>query len=262
MPPQNLLADFAGGGLICAMGIAMALFERERSRKGQIIDASMVEGAAYVGSWIFKSRDMPVWSGVRGTSWYTNNRLIFFSVQFSIQMFELIRFDGGKHYYETYATKDGQYMTVGALEPQFYQELVDKLSNAGIDNIPDQYPDNEQDAKKRMADIFQQKTRDEWRAIFDGTDACVAPVLSLDEAALHPHNVSRKSFVINSKGQYDPAPAPRLSRTPAEPRADLHEPAIGDNSSQVLSEIGYTPEEVAKLIKGNVVHQTAVTSKL
>lgn len=193
IPPQNLLADFAGGGLLCAMGIAMALFERERSNMGQIIDASMVEGAAYVGSWIFKSQDMPVWSGVRGKSW----------------------FDGGLHYYETYKTKDDKYMTVGALEPQFYQELINQLANAGVENVPDQFPNDLEVANNQMASIFLQKTQAEWQAIFDQTDACVTPVLGLGDAPLHQHNAFRGSFIRNAEGKYDPAPAPRLSRTPA-----------------------------------------------
>ncbi|XP_057364517.1 alpha-methylacyl-CoA racemase-like [Daphnia carinata] len=240
IPPQNLLADFAGGGLLCAMGIAMALFERERSNMGQIIDASMVEGAAYVGSWIFKSQDMPVWSGVRGKSW----------------------FDGGVHYYETYKTKDGKYMTVGALEPQFYQELVNQLANAGVENVPDQFPDDPEVAKNQMADIFLQKTRAEWQAIFDQTDACVTPVLDLGEAPLHQHNAFRGSFIRNAKGQCDPAPAPRLSRTPALDLGSIEEPSIGENTREVLTEIGYKTDEIKQLIQDKVVHQVNSSAKL
>lgn len=153
-------------------------------------------------------------------------------------------------------------MTVGALEPQFYRELITKLSNAGVENIPDQYPENTEEAKKRMADIFLQKTQSEWQAIFDNTDACVAPVLSLDEAPLHPHNASRGSFLLNTKGKYDPAPAPRLSRTPAVARSDFPEPQIGENSREILIQLGYSSEDIQKLMQKKVVHQDNSSSKL
>jgi alpha-methylacyl-CoA racemase len=172
------------------------------------------------------------------------------------------RFDGGIHYYETYETKDGKHMTVGALEPQFYQELIQRLSDAGVENVPDQYPDDSEEAKAKMTDIFLQKTQEEWRAIFDGTDACVAPVLSLDEAPLHEHNLSRGSFVRNTKGQYDPAPAPRLSRTPAQAQNNVEEPSIGENTREILMQMGYTTEDIQKFVKNKVAHQINGSAKL
>lgn len=153
-------------------------------------------------------------------------------------------------------------MTVGALEPQFYQELLTKLASAGFKDVPDQYPEDPKEAKKRMADIFRQKTQSEWQDIFDGTDACVAPVLSLDDAALHPHNVSRASFVLNTKGKYDPAPAPRLSRTPAVAQNEQEEPRIGENSREILMQLGYSSNNIQKLVQTKVVHQENSIAKL
>lgn len=166
------------------------------------------------------------------------------------------RFDGALHYYETYETKDGKYMTVGALEPQFYHELVRLLSDAGYQNIPEQHPEDAHAAKRRMTEIFKEKTQAEWQAIFDGTDACVAPVLSLDEAPLHPHNLARKSFALDSSGQYAPAPAPRLSRTLADPPMNQKEPDIGDNTVEVLKEIGVSETDIQSLLKAKIAHQT------
>lgn len=153
-------------------------------------------------------------------------------------------------------------MTVGALEPQFYQEFIDRLSKAGIENVPSQYPDDAEEAKKRLAEIFLQKTQLEWQGIFDHTDACVAPVLSLDEAPLHPHNAFRQSFLLNAKGQYDPTPAPRLNRTPAQPKNSVEEPTIGENSREILVQIGYNSEDIQKLLKNKVIHQTNTNAKL
>ncbi len=153
-------------------------------------------------------------------------------------------------------------MTLGALEPQFYQEFVDRLSNAGIENAPSQYPDDAEEAKKHLSEIFLQKTQAEWQAIFDHTDACVAPVLSLDEAPLHPHNASRQSFIRNKRGQYDPAPAPRLSRTPAQPQNGIEEPSIGENSKEILAQMGYSSEDIQKFVRNRVVHQANANAKL
>lgn len=153
-------------------------------------------------------------------------------------------------------------MTVGALEPQFYRALTEQLSKAGIENIPNQFPEDKEEAKRRMADIFLQKNQKEWQEIFDRTDACVAPVLSLDEAPSHPHNDFRRSFIMNKKGQYDPAPAPRLSRTPAHAKNDVEEPEIGENTEEILKEMGYNSETVRKLLENNVVQHAVRRAKL
>lgn len=175
--PVNLLADFAGGGLTCAMGIMAALFERSKSGQGQVIDANMVEGAAYVGSWIYLSQKMMIWGKDRG-----ENVL-----------------DTGAHFYETYQTADGKYMAVGAIEPQFYAELLDKIGSDS-DQLPQLLGPESEDLKGKLAKIFKSKTRDEWCQIFDGSDACVTPVLELDEAPEHPHNKARQAFVTNYAG--------------------------------------------------------------
>lgn len=239
--PQNVMADFAGGATICALGIVMALLERHSSGLGQVIDASMVEGAAYVGSWLFKSRDLPVWSGAgRGTNW----------------------FDGGSHFYETYETKDGRFVAVGALEPQFYAQLVAVLEEAGLRDLPEHFPDDVDDARRRLAAAFRSKTRDEWQELFDGRDACVVPVLELDEAAEHRHNAARGSFVRGTDGRAEPVPAPRLSRTPGAVAASVGAgPEIGAHSVQVLRRFGFSDAEVDDLLAAGVVHQ-ASTAKL
>lgn len=172
------------------------------------------------------------------------------------------RFDGGVHFYETYETKDGKYMTVGAIEPQFYKEIVQRLTDAGIENVPGRFADDQATARKEMADIFRQKTQSEWCAIFDDTDACIAPVLDLDQAPLHKHNVARGSFIQNATGMYSPAPAPRLSRTPAIPQNDKPEPEIGENSIEILQQFGYSTSEIDKLIKSKAVHQVMTNAKL
>ena len=196
--------------------------------------------AAYVGSWIYKSRDMPIWTGIRGQN----------------------AFDGGYHIYETYETSDGRYVTVGALEPQFYAELVRRLEKFGFQDIPEQYPDDAEQAKKRMVEIFRSKTRQQWQEIFDGTDACVVPVVDLDEAPLHPHNSARSSFVQTASGHYEPAPAPKLSRTPAKAQISQKEPWIGENSIEILRQFGYNAADIDGLLKDRIVYQTPEPSKL
>ena len=174
--PVNLLADFAGGGLTCAMGIMAALFERTRSGQGQVIDSNMVEGAAYVGSWLYLSQQMMIWGQPRG-----KNVL-----------------DTGAHFYETYETSDGAFMAVGAIEPQFYAEMLSKLEIDPFD-LPQSLADSAE-LKRALAEKFKSKTKAEWAEIFDGSDACVTPVLELEEAPEHPHNKSRKAFVKNYAG--------------------------------------------------------------
>lgn len=217
--PVNLLGDFAGGGMLCAMGILLALLERGRSGKGQVIDAAMVDGAANLASFLYGFAGAGLWNE-RGTN----------------------MLDTGAHFYDTYETQDGKYMSVGAIEPQFYAEFITRL---GVD--PDALPGQmEQDewprAKEIVADVFRQKTRDEWTAIFDGTDACVAPVLELGEVMEHPHNEARGLLRSGADGGPMPAPAPRLSRTPGDIRAGA--PLQAADTRAVLGELGFDAARV------------------
>jgi len=233
LPPVNLLADFAGGSFTCAMGIMAALLERSSSGQGQVIDSCMVEGAAYVGSWLYASRDMFVWGQPRG-----HNLL-----------------DSGAHFYETYETKDGKYICVGALEPQFYSILQDKL-NVSDDQLP-QFDDFDE-MKEKLAEIFIKKTRDEWCSIFDGTDACVSPVLEQEEAGEHPQNMARGSFLENGM----PRPAPLLSRTPAVASSSPNNLDFGSHTTEILSEAGFTDKDINTLLDKRIVEQADIKSKL
>ncbi|RMF24235.1 MAG: CoA transferase, partial [Deltaproteobacteria bacterium] len=229
VPPVNLLGDFAGGGMLCAFGIVLALFERCRSGKGQIIDSAMVDGAANLATFLYGFRAAGLWSCEHGTN----------------------LLDTGAPFYDTYETADGKYMAVGAIEPQFYAELL-----RGLDLDPDVMPhqmDREAwpETRKVFAERFRSRTRDEWCAVFDGTDACVAPVLDLDEAPKHPHNVARSTFVGGPKDAPLPAPAPRLSRTPG--RAACDAPLPGQHSREIFSELGLSEEEIEEGIKTGAI---------
>ena len=195
-PPINLLGDFAGGGLMLALGIAAAAFERTVSGLGQVIDAAMVDGAAMVAAPFFAATGGG-W-GPRGTN----------------------HIDTGAHFYEVYECADSQYIALGAIEPQFYAELLARLG-IGESEFPQWQRDLWPQLKERFAAIFIGRTRAEWCELLEGTESCFAPVLSPAEAAQHPHNVARTTFVeIN--GVTLPAPAPRLSRTPAEAGLPVH----------------------------------------
>ncbi|XP_066273716.1 alpha-methylacyl-CoA racemase-like isoform X1 [Branchiostoma lanceolatum] len=237
IPPTNLLGDFAGGGLTCALGILMALFERTTSGKGQVIDANMVEGASYVGSFIWHTRFM--FSHERG-----ENLL-----------------DTGAHFYETYKTKDGKYMAVGALEPQFYAQLLEGLGLTNEDLPPQMDRDSWPSMKERFATIFSSKTQAEWCEVFDGTDACTTPILSLEEAPNHPHNTSRDSFLTNQDGGVQPRPAPVLSRTPGVGGVGP-QPKVGQHTKEVMVETGFSEEEIQKLADCGAVDLGGIKSAL
>lgn len=224
VPPVNLLADFAGGSFVCALGILAALHERNTSGKGQVIDSSMVEGAAYVGSWLFASRDMFVWGNPRGENFL----------------------DSGYHFYETYKTKDDKYMSVGALEPQFYSEFLKKLSLSEAD-LP-QFGDTDEN-KEKLAAIFRKKTQEEWSELFDGSDACVTPVLEQHQVQHHSHNRFRGSFLPGGM----PRPAPLLSRTPATPTSLECMVEPGQHSREILSENGYSDQQIDRLLQLDIV---------
>lgn len=237
--PLNLVADFAGGGLTCALGIVLALLERTKSGKGQIVDASMVEGAAYVGSFIWKSQRIGLWNNPRG-----QNML-----------------DSGAPFYDTYQTSDGKYMAVGAIEPQFYKELLKGLE-LDTAELPSQMSfDDWPEIRRVFKERFASKPQAEWARIFDGTDACVTPVLSFEEVGSHPHNQQRGSFIKDHSGEESPRPAPVLDRTPAEPCLKP-DPMIGEHTVEVLEEYGLTSAQIEQLLATGVVESHATKTKL
>ncbi|XP_012874110.1 PREDICTED: alpha-methylacyl-CoA racemase [Dipodomys ordii] len=228
--PLNLLADFGGGGLMCALGIMMALFERTKSGKGQVIDANMVEGAAYLSSFLWKTEQMGLWTQPRG-----QNLL-----------------DGGAPFYTTYKTADGRYMAVGAIEPQFYQLMVKGLGLKSDELPPQMSTTDWPEMKKKFAEAFAKKTKEEWCKIFDGTDACVTPVLTFDEVTHHSHNKGRGSFITNEEKHVSPGPAPLLSRTPAVPSVK-RDPLVGEHTEEVLKEFGFNQEEIDQLKADRII---------
>ncbi|MGE0742614.1 MAG: CaiB/BaiF CoA transferase family protein [Hyphomonadaceae bacterium] len=190
-PPLNLVGDFGGGALYLAMGICAALLEREKSGKGQVIDAAITDGTASLVSMMYGFRHAGIWGDARDSN----------------------LLDGGAPFYDTYETKDGKYVSIGSLEPQFYALLMEK---SGLGADPAFAVQMDRNAWPAMTDkitaIIKTKTRDEWSALLEGTDACFAPVLDFAEAPAHPHNAARQTFV-EAFGVTQPAPAPRFSRT-------------------------------------------------
>ncbi|KAM4634030.1 alpha-methylacyl-CoA racemase [Polymixia lowei] len=237
--PLNLVADFAGGGLTCAFGVVLALLERTMSGKGQIIDASMVEGAAYVGSFIWKSRSIGMWDRCRG-----ENML-----------------DSGAPFYDTYQTSDGKYVAVGAIEPQFYKQLLKGLGLDAEDLPPQMNFSDWPELRRIFTERFASKTQAEWLNVFEGTDACVTPVLSFDQVSSHPHNQQRRSFIKDLQGEESPRPAPILSRTPAEPCL-ANDPIIGEHTRLVLEEYGFRRAEIDQMLATGVVECNAAKAKL
>ena len=204
--PLNLLGDFGGGGLLLAMGVMAALYERERSGYGQVVDAAMVDGANLLTAFVHGMHANQLWSQQRGTN----------------------VLDGGAAFYDTYECADGRFVAVGCVEPQFYAQL---LAGLGIDDadLPFQLdPQGWPELAKLFAERFLQRTRDEWASIFAGSDACVSPVLSPWEAHEHPHNAARGAF-IEVDGLRQPAPAPRFGRTPA----GLPQPQVATTPAEV-----------------------------
>jgi alpha-methylacyl-CoA racemase len=222
LPPLNLVGDFGGGGMLLAFGVVCALVERQRSGKGQVVDAAMVDGAAVLMTMMHTFRHAGMFSDERGTN----------------------LLDTGAHFYETYETKDGKHVSVGSIEPQFYKELIERSGLAG-EELPRQMDRAQWPAmKERMAAIFKTKTRDEWCRIMEGSDVCFAPVLSMGEAYEHPHNVARRTFV-EIAGKLQPAPAPRFSRT--APDVPAPPPHPGQHTEAALRDWGFSPDELRTL---------------
>jgi alpha-methylacyl-CoA racemase len=228
VPPLNLVGDFGGGGMLLAFGIVCALFEAQKSGKGQVVDAAIVDGSAVLMAGLY---------GYRAAGFWTDQRASNF-------------LDTGAHFYDTYETADGKWISIGSIEPQFYALL---LKHAGIDD-PEFQAQNDRTKwpkfKKKVAEIFKSKTRDEWCDIMEGTDVCFGPVLSMEEAPKHPQNVFRDSFV-EVGGVPQPAPAPRFSRT----RPEIKGPPLmqGEHTEAALADWGFTQDEVQKLKAADVI---------
>ena len=227
-PPLNLVGDFGGGGMLLSFGILAALIEAKSSGKGQVVDAAMSDGAAILMLPIYSLHASGFWSDERGAN----------------------LLDSGSHFYDTYETKDGKYVSIGSIEPQFYALL---LKHLGLESekLPKQMDQKAWPAlKEKVRDIFLTKTRDEWCKIMDGTDICFAPVLSLTEAKTYSHNVERQTFV-EAEGIVQPAPAPRFDRTPAT--LDKPPSRPGQDTDEGLSDWGISSEEISHLRSVNAI---------
>lgn len=226
--PLNYIGDFGGGAMMLAFGVVCAVLERQRSGQGQVVDAAMTDGAALLSAMMYGFHAAGSWSNRRA-----DNLL-----------------DGGAHYYGTYACADGRFVAIGALEPQFYRRL---LELCGIDDPAFARQDDKSSwpaLRQRLAKVFRTRTRDEWCAAMEGSDACFAPVLDWDEAPAHAHNRARQTF-IDIDGVVQPAPAPRFSRSVADlPRAPAQ---VGADGAAVLREWGFSAEEVEGLMQGGVL---------
>ena len=228
VPPLNLVGDFGGGGMLLAYGMVCGMLEATKSHQGQVIDAAMVDGTAALMAMFYSMSASGVFNTERGTN----------------------MLDGGAHFYDTYETSDGEYISIGSIEPQFYALLMEK---AGLD--PDYFqPQMDKgrwgELKAKLTEVFLRKTQAQWCEIMEGTDVCFAPVLNLVDAADHPHNKARNSYQ-NVGGMLQQSPAPRFSRTPA---GAIEPPRIpGQDSASVLADFGLSAEEIANLTAKGVV---------
>lgn len=223
VPPVNYIGDFGGGGMMLAFGMSSALLHAAKTGEGQVIDCAMTDGSALLAGMTWGFKAMGRWHDEAGVN----------------------MLDGGAHFYDTYVCSDGKFISIGSIEPQFYALLREK-SGLADDPAFDLQMDPSQwgPLKQRLTDLFASKTRDEWCAIMEMTDICFAPVLSLEEAPKHPHNVARETF-LEVGGVVQPAPAPRYSATQnAVPEAA---PKVGANSDDLLASLGYDTEKIAHL---------------
>ncbi|HEX4289272.1 MAG TPA: CaiB/BaiF CoA-transferase family protein [Trebonia sp.] len=228
VPPLNLVADFGGGAMFLVVGVLAALLERERSGRGQVIDAAMVDGASYLMSMIYSGYASGLWRNERGAN--------------------LV--DGGAPFYDTYECADGKYVAVGAMEPQFFAQLVTAL---GLTGVPAQHDRAGWPTMRRMfAAAFRSRARDDWAELFAGVDGCVAPVLDLSEAPAGAHLAARGTFT-EAFGVIQPEPAPRMSRTPGRIQSGPTEP--GADSIDVLRAWGFDRAYIDRLIADGVVRQ-------
>jgi alpha-methylacyl-CoA racemase len=203
-PPMNLVGDFGGGGMLLAFGVVCAIFEATRSGKGQVVDAAMVDGAALLATMFFGMKANNAWGPERGTN----------------------MLDGGAPWYDVYQTLDNKFVAIGSIEKQFWLELLRRLE-ISPESLPEQHDRSGWPSIRAvLTRTFASRTRDDWIKVFQGSDACFAPVLSFAEAPFHEHNLERAGYFM-TQGTYFPAPAPRLSRTPGTPGCPTPLPGEG-----------------------------------
>jgi len=229
LPPINLVGDFGGGGMMLAFGMVAALLKARESGTGQVVDCAMTEGSAVLMSMMYSIRSSGHWSDERGSN----------------------IIDSGAHFYDTYETSDGEFISLGAVEPQFYRQLLELLGLSNDDEFQAQMDKRRWPRlKDRLTVLFKTRTRDEWCMVFEGTDACFAPVMSMAEAPAHAHNAARNAFV-EIDGLVQPAPAPRYSATPTnEPTAMMSGETV---TAKLLGDIGYSANEVAKMRSTGII---------
>ncbi len=228
VPPLNLVGDFGGGGMLLAYGMLAAIISAQRTGAGQVVDTAMVDGSALLMTMTYTLRAAGIWNDQRGTN----------------------LLDTGAHFYEVYETLDGGFIGVGAIEPQFYAELIRLLGLEG-EELPGQMDRAAWPAmKERFAQVFATRTRAEWEAAFDGSDACAAPVLSPAEAPNHPHNQFRRTFT-EVAGVVQPAPAPRFGATPSAIRRPPPNP--GQHGDEALADWGMDAGEINDLRESGAI---------
>lgn len=228
VPPLALVGDFGGGGMLLAFGVLAALTEARVCGRGQVVDASILDGAALLTTAIWTFVHRGEWAPERGSN----------------------LLDGGAPFYRTYETRDHQWIAVGPLEPHFYEELLSRVGLEDVDADGQYRRDDWPRISDRLAEAFARRTRAEWVEALEATDVCFAPVLTMQEAPTHPHNVSRETFV-EIDGAVQPAPAPRFSRTPAQKPAPSPRP--GEHSRAILRDTGYSDLEIDGLLRRQVI---------
>ena len=227
--PINLIGDYAGGTMFLAFGVCAALLSVSKTGKGQVVDAAMIDGVSSLLTILYSLSQSGIWNiNEKGAN----------------------ILDGGSPFYQVYETKDNQYVSVGSLEPQFYQLLIEKL------NLGDDFKNQMDISKwpvliKKLEDLFKTKTQNEWNDLLENTDVCYAPVLSIDAAKEHPHMKARNNF-ISIDDVIQPAPAPRFSKTNSE--SPKKAPKLGENNEEILLQLGYTDEDIKSFKESKVIY--------
>ena len=226
--PINLIGDYAGGTMFLAFGVCAALLSVSKTGKGQVVDAAMIDGVSSLLTILYSLSQSGIWNvDKKGTN----------------------IFDGGSPFYQVYETKDNKYISVGSLEPQFYQLLMDKL------NLGEDFK-NQMDISKwpelidKLENLFKSKTQNEWNDLLENTDVCYAPVLSINEAREHPHMKARNNF-ISIEDVVQPTPAPRFSKTNSE--SPKKAPKLGENNEEILLQLGYTDEDIKSFKERKII---------